>query len=150
MVYETYSAEETERIGIQIAKQAQTGSVYALAGDLGAGKTAFTQGIAKGLGITEAVCSPTFTLVQIYEEGTMPLYHFDVYRITDIEEMYEIGFEDYFYGNGLTVIEWAELVEEVLPPVYQQVKIEKDLEKGFDFRRITIEEINKMQNGESE
>ena len=150
MVYETYSAEETERIGIQIAEQAQPGSVYALAGDLGAGKTAFTQGIAKGLGITEAVCSPTFTLVQIYEEGTMPLYHFDVYRITDIEEMYEIGFEDYFYGNGLTVIEWAELVEEVLPPVYQQVKIEKDLEKGFDFRRITIEEINKMQNGESE
>lgn len=150
MVYETNSAEETECIGIQIAKQAQPGSVYALAGDLGAGKTAFTQGLAKGLGITEAVCSPTFTLVQIYEEGTMPLYHFDVYRITDIEEMHEIGFEDYFYGNGLTVIEWAELVEEVLPPVYQQVKIEKDLEKGFDFRRITIEEINKMQNGESE
>lgn len=145
MVYETYSAEETGRIGIQIAKQAQPGSIYALAGDLGAGKTALTQGIAQGLGITEAVCSPTFTLVQIYEGGTMPLYHFDVYRITDVEEMYEIGFEDYFYGKGLTVIEWAELIEEILPPVYQQVRIEKDLEKGFDFRRITIKEINKCR-----
>lgn len=140
MIYETYSAAETEQIGMQIARQAQPGSVYALAGDLGAGKTAFTQGIARGLGITEAVCSPTFTLVQIYEEGRMPLYHFDVYRITDVDEMYEIGFEDYFYGKGITVIEWAELIKEVLPPVYQQVTIEKDLERGAEFRRITIKE----------
>ncbi len=140
MVYETNSAKETAQVGIQVSRQAQPGSVYALAGDLGAGKTAFTQGMAQGLGITQAVCSPTFTLIQIYEEGRIPLYHFDVYRITDIEEMYEIGYEDYFYGNGVTVIEWAKLVEELLPPAYIQVTIEKDLEKGFDFRRITIEE----------
>lgn len=140
MIYETYSAAETEQIGMQIARQAEPGSVYALAGDLGAGKTVFTQGIARGLGITGAVCSPTFTLVQIYEEGRMPLYHFDVYRIIDVEEMDEIGFEDYFYGNGITVIEWAELIKDILPPVYQKVTIEKDLDKGFDFRRITIEE----------
>lgn len=140
MVYETNSAKETAQVGIQVSRQAQPGSVYALAGDLGAGKTAFTQGMAQGLGITQAVCSPTFNLIQIYEEGRIPLYHFDVYRITDIEEMYEIGYEDYFYGNGVTVIEWAKLVEELLPPAYIQVTIEKDLEKGFDFRRITIEE----------
>ncbi len=140
MVYETNSAKETAQVGIRVSRQAQPGSVYALAGDLGAGKTAFTQGMAQGLGITQAVCSPTFTLIQIYEEGRIPLYHFDVYRITDIEEMYEIGYEDYFYGNGVTVIEWAKLVEELLPPAYIQVTIEKDLEKGFDFRRITIEE----------
>lgn len=140
MIYETYSATETEQIGMQVSRQAKPGSVYALAGDLGAGKTAFTQGMARGLGITEAVCSPTFTLVQIYEEGRIPLYHFDVYRIIDVEEMFEIGFEDYFYGNGITVIEWAELIKDILPPVYQKVTIEKDLDKGFDFRRITIEE----------
>jgi len=109
-------------------------------GDLGVGKTVFTQGIADGLGITEPVSSPTFTIVQVYEEGRMPFYHFDVYRIGDIEEMDEIGYEDYFYGEGLCMIEWANLIEEILPDKRYDVTIEKDLEKGFDYRKITIKE----------
>ena len=107
------------------------------------GKTVFTQGIAEGLGIEEPVNSPTFTIVQVYEEGRMPFYHFDVYRIGDVEEMDEIGYEDYFYGEGLCLIEWANLIEEILPDTYTQVTIAKDLEKGFDYRLITIEEITK-------
>lgn len=110
-------------------------------GDLGVGKTVLTQGIAKGLGITEPISSPTFTIVQVYEEGRLPFYHFDVYRIGVIEEMDEIGYEDYFYGQGLTMIEWANLIEEILPPVRKEITIEKDLEKGFDYRKITIEEV---------
>ena len=114
--------------------------VYTLVGDLGVGKTVFTQGIADGLGITEPVSSPTFTIVQVYEEGRMPFYHFDVYRIGDIEEMDEIGYEDYFYGEGLCMIEWANLIEEILPDKRYDVTIKKDLEKGFDYRKITIKE----------
>ena len=114
--------------------------MYTLVGDLGVGKTVFTQGIAKGLEITEPINSPTFTIVQVYEEGRMPFYHFDVYRIGDVEEMEEIGYEDYFYGEGLTMIEWANLIQEILPEKYTQILIEKDLEKGFDYRKITIEE----------
>ena len=115
------------------------GTVLTLNGDLGVGKTVFTQGFAKGLGIEEAVNSPTFTIVQIYEEGRMPLYHFDVYRIGDIEEMEEIGYEDYFYGEGICLIEWAELITEILPKQCVRITIEKDLEQGFDYRRIKIE-----------
>ena len=124
-----------------MGKEAQPGDVYTLIGDLGVGKTVFTQGIAEGLEIDEAICSPTFTIVQVYEEGRMPFYHFDVYRIGDIEEMDEIGYEDYFYGEGLCMIEWANLIEEILPSNRKEITIEKDLEKGFDYRRITIKEI---------
>ncbi len=141
MVIETFSAKETEELGYRIGKEAKPGDVYTLIGDLGVGKTVFTQGIAKGLDITEPISSPTFTIVQVYEEGRMPFYHFDVYRIGDIEEMDEIGYEDYFYGNGLTMIEWANLIEELLPQHYRNIRIEKDLEKGFDYRKITIEEV---------
>lgn len=137
-IYETYSAEETRVLGRKIGETAQPGDVYTLVGDLGVGKTVFTQGIAEGLGITEPVSSPTFTIVQIYEEGRMPFYHFDVYRIGDPEEMDEIGYEDYFYGDGLCMIEWANLIEELLPDTRYDVTIEKDLERGFDYRRITI------------
>lgn len=137
-IYETYSAEETRALGRKIGEMAQPGDVYTLVGDLGVGKTVFTQGIAEGLGITEPVSSPTFTIVQIYEEGRMPFYHFDVYRIGDPEEMDEIGYEDYFYGDGLCMIEWANLIEELLPDTRYDVTIEKDLERGFDYRRITI------------
>lgn len=137
-IYETYSAEETRALGRKIGETAQPGDVYTLVGDLGVGKTVFTQGIAEGLGITEPVSSPTFTIVQIYEEGRMPFYHFDVYRIGDPEEMDEIGYEDYFYADGLCMIEWANLIEELLPDTRYDVTIEKDLERGFDYRRITI------------
>lgn len=141
MLYETYSAEETAALGERIGREAKPGEVYTLIGDLGVGKTVFTQGIARGLGIGEPICSPTFTIVQVYEEGRLPFYHFDVYRIGDIEEMEEIGYEDCFYGEGVTMIEWANLIEEILPEHYREITIEKDMEKGFDYRRITIEEV---------
>ena len=115
------------------------GDVYCLTGDLGVGKTVFTQGFAAGLGIEEPVSSPTFTIVQEYEEGRMPFYHFDVYRIGDVEEMDEIGFDDYIYGDGVCLIEWANLIREILPEDFTGILIEKDLEKGFDYRRITLE-----------
>ena len=141
MIYETYSAEETAALGEKLGREAKPGDVCTLMGDLGVGKTVLTQGIAKGLGITEAVSSPTFTIVQVYEEGRLPFYHFDVYRIGDIEEMEEIGYDDYFFGNGVCMIEWAELIEELIPENSIHVTIEKDLEKGFDYRKITIEEV---------
>ena len=137
-IIETFSPEETFAVGKEIAAKAEPGQVYTLIGDLGVGKTVFTQGIAEGLGIEEPVNSPTFTIVQVYEEGRLPLYHFDVYRIGDVEEMEEIGYEDYFYGNGICLIEWANLIQEILPKEYQIIRIEKDLEKGFDYRKITI------------
>ncbi len=141
MVIETNSPEETFELGRQLGQKATAGEVYTLIGDLGVGKTVLTQGIAKGLGIDEPISSPTFTIVQVYESGRIPFYHFDVYRIGDVEEMDEIGFDDYVYGEGLTMIEWANLIEEILPDHYSQITIEKDLERGFDYRRITIEEI---------
>lgn len=140
-VIESFSAEDTLNLGIQMGKVAKQGEVYTLIGDLGVGKTVFTQGIAIGLEIEESICSPTFTIVQVYEEGRMPFYHFDVYRIGDIEEMDEIGYEDYFYGEGLCMIEWANLIEEILPSKRKEITIEKDLEKGFDYRKITIKEV---------
>ena len=140
-VMESYSEEETRNLGIRLGKEATPGEVYTLLGDLGVGKTVFTQGIALGLGIEEPICSPTFTIVHVYEEGRMPFYHFDVYRIGDIEEMDEIGYEDYFYGDGLCMIEWANLIEEILPEKRKEIVIEKDLEKGFDYRKITITEV---------
>lgn len=142
-IYETFSAEETHALGKKLGEQAVAGDVYTLMGDLGVGKTVFTQGIADGLGIKEAVSSPTFTIVQVYDEGRLPFYHFDVYRIGDVWEMDEIGYEDYFYGNGLCMIEWANLIEEILPEERHEVIIEKDLEKGIDYRRITIREISR-------
>lgn len=140
-IIESFSPEDTLELGRKMGREAQPGEVYTLIGDLGVGKTVFTQGIADGLEIDDSICSPTFTIVQVYEEGRMPFYHFDVYRIGDIEEMDEIGYEDYFYGEGLCMIEWANLIEEILPPKYKEITIEKDLEKGFDYRRITIKEI---------
>ena len=138
---ETFTPQETFALGRRIGEAAVPGQVYTLIGDLGVGKTVFTQGVAAGLGITEPVNSPTFTIVQVYEEGRMPFYHFDVYRIGDVEEMDEIGYEDYFYGEGLCLIEWANLIEEILPEHFCRITIEKDLEKGFDYRKIIIEEI---------
>lgn len=141
-VYETCGEKETRALGEAMGMAAKPGGVYTLIGDLGVGKTVFTQGFAKGLGIREHVSSPTFTIVQVYEEGRFPFYHFDVYRIGDSEEMEEIGYEDYIDGNGVCLIEWANLIEEILPDRYIRITIEKDLEKGFDYRKITIEEIS--------
>ncbi len=141
MVYETNSEKETRELGFRLAREAKPGNVYTLTGDLGVGKTVFTKGFAEGLGITEPVSSPTFTIVQQYDSGRLPFYHFDVYRIGDVEEMDEVGYEDCFYGEGVTMIEWAQLVQEILPSHRIKILIEKDLEQGFDYRRITIEEV---------
>ena len=138
-VIDSFCAKDTYELGEKIGQMAKPGMVISLTGDLGVGKTVFTQGLAKGLGIEEPVNSPTFTIVQVYEEGRLPLYHFDVYRIGDIEEMDEIGYEDYFYGEGICLIEWADLIREILPEQMCRVTIEKDLEKGFDYRKITLE-----------
>jgi len=136
---ESYRAEDTFAIGKELASKAVSGEIYCLNGDLGVGKTVFTQGFAEGLGITESVNSPTFTIVQEYEGGRLPFYHFDVYRITAIEEMEEIGYEDYFFGEGVCLIEWAKQIEEILPKNQRKITIEKNLEKGFDYRLIRIE-----------
>ena len=138
MIIESFSSEDTYNLGKKLAARACPGQIYCLDGDLGVGKTVFTQGLAEGLGISDAVNSPTFTIVQIYEEGRIPLYHLDVYRIGDISEMDEIGYEDYFYGDGVCLIEWANLIEELLPERYVEIRIEKNLEKGFDYREITV------------
>ena len=140
MIIETHDPEETFEVGRKIGMNAKPGQIYTLTGDLGVGKTVFTQGVAAGLGITEPVNSPTFTIIQEYEDGRLPYYHFDVYRIGDLEEMEEIGYDDYFFGQGICLIEWAELIEEILPEKRIEVTIEKDLEKGFEYRKITIEE----------
>ena len=148
-VIDSFCAKDTYELGEQIGQMAKPGMVISLTGDLGVGKTVFTQGLAKGLGIEEPVNSPTFTIVQVYEEGRLPLYHFDVYRIGDIEEMDEIGYEDYFYGEGVCLIEWADLIREILPEQMCRVTIEKNLEKGFDYRKITLEGFKGIEEQEA-
>lgn len=137
-IFETNSEKETFELGYSIGQKAQAGEVYALLGDLGVGKTIFTKGVAAGLAVKEPVNSPTFTIVQVYDSGRLPFYHFDVYRIGDLEEMDEIGYEDYFFGEGLCLVEWANLIEELMPKETRWITIEKDLSKGFDYRRLTI------------
>ncbi|MBQ3029431.1 MAG: tRNA (adenosine(37)-N6)-threonylcarbamoyltransferase complex ATPase subunit type 1 TsaE [Lachnospiraceae bacterium] len=139
MKFESFSAEETYALGKKLGEEAKPGAVYCLSGDLGVGKTVFTKGFAVGLGVTDTVNSPTFTIVQVYN-GRMPFYHFDVYRIEEPEEMEEIGYEDYFYGDGACMIEWAELIGELIPESAVKVHISKDLQKGTDYRLITVGE----------
>ncbi|MDE6698607.1 MAG: tRNA (adenosine(37)-N6)-threonylcarbamoyltransferase complex ATPase subunit type 1 TsaE [Lachnospiraceae bacterium] len=144
-IIETFSESETFEIGKKMGEEAVKGMIICLNGDLGVGKTVFTKGFACGLGIDEPVNSPTFTIVQEYVEGRLPLYHFDVYRIGDISEMDEIGYEDYFFGDGVCFIEWAGIIKQILPENIINITIEKNLEKGFDYRKITVEE-NQYEN----
>ena len=116
--------EETRAFGLELGASLRKGDIVALIGDLGTGKTALTKYIDEGLGIRETITSPTFTIVQEYRQGRLPLYHFDVYRIGDPEEMYELGYEEYFYGDGVCVIEWADLIEELLPEYTKVIRIE--------------------------
>ncbi len=146
MIIETYSQDETEKIGYDTAIKALPGQIYCLSGDLGVGKTVFTRGFARGLGIDEHITSPTFTIINEYE-GRLPLYHFDVYRVADPEEMDYIGCDEYFFGNGVCLIEWAELIEDIIPENAVWIKIEKDLEKGTDYRKITIGEDKNENTG---
>ncbi len=141
MVKESVSIEDTYNTGVSLGKNAQAGQVFCIYGDLGVGKTIISQGFAKGLGVDDVVNSPTFTIVKEYDSGRLPMYHFDVYRIGDIDEMEEIGFPDMIYGNGVCLIEWADLIEEILPEHYTKIVIEKNLKKGTDYRKIVIEEI---------
>ena len=141
MIYETNSPEETFELAKKISEKIMPGNIICLDGDLVVGKTVFTQGFAEGLGIEESVNSPTFTIIQVYDEGRIPLYHFDVYRIGDPEEMYEIGYEDYFFGEGVCLIEWSKLIEELIPEDAIKVIIEKNLQKGLDYRKITVEGV---------
>lgn len=138
MITETRSSKETYELGYNMGENARAGDVYCLDGDLGVGKTVFTQGFAKGLGINEPINSPTFTIVQEYHDGRLPLYHFDVYRIGDITEMDEIGYEEYFYSEGVCLIEWGDLISEIMPENATYIKISKDLSKGFDYRKIEV------------
>ena len=139
MVIETWSPQETFALGQRMGREARPGQVICLNGDLGVGKTVFTQGFADGLGIGEPVNSPTFTILQQYDDGRLPLYHFDVYRIGDVEEMDEIGYEECFYGDGVCLVEWSSLIREILPEKVIRVTFEKDMERGFNYRRITVE-----------
>ena len=136
--FDSESAEATYAFGKALGEKARAGEIYTLEGDLGTGKTVFTKGFAEGLGITEPVVSPTFTIVQVYEGGRLPLYHFDVYRIGDVEEMDEIGYEEYFFGEGVCLVEWAGLIEELLPENIVKISIEKNLDRGFSYRRIGL------------
>ena len=140
MTYESESEQETFSLGLKMGQCAKAGDIYSLNGDLGTGKTVFTAGFAKGLAINTPVCSPTFTILQVYEEGRLPLYHFDVYRIADPGEMFEIGFDDYIFGQGVCLIEWGNIIDELLPENTVRVNIEKDLTRGFDYRLITVAE----------
>ena len=146
MIIETNSARETFLLGRECARAARPGEVYCLQGDLGTGKTVFTQGFAAGLGITEPVSSPTFTVIKEYHEGRLPFYHFDVYRIEDPVEMDEIGYEDCFWGEGVSLVEWADIVSDIFPEDTIKVTIEKDLSKGVDYRMITIEDHKDEDN----
>ncbi len=140
-VIETYSEEETYKLGFNIGQKAEPGLIITLIGDLGVGKTVFAKGLAEGLGIEEDVCSPTFTILHEYHEGRLSLFHFDVYRIDDPDEMYEIGYEDYFFGDGVCLVEWADNISDLIPETAGRINIEKDTSKGFDYRKITLENI---------
>lgn len=139
MVFESQNEKDTYNLGLEVGENAEPGDVYCLDGDLGVGKTVFAAGFAKGLGVETPICSPTFTILQTYEEGRIPLYHFDVYRIEDVDEMEEIGFDEYAFGDGACIIEWGQQIAEILPENTRFITIEKDPEKGFDYRKITIQ-----------
>ncbi len=141
MIFETTSFEETYNIGKKLGMEAKPGDIYTLHGNLGVGKTVFTQGFGKGLGVQEPINSPTFTILQVYDSGRLAFYHFDVYRIGDLDEMDEIGYEDCFFSNGVSLVEWAELIQPLIPETAIHITIEKNLEKGFDYRKITIENM---------
>ena len=140
MVIETNSSKETYDCGYRMGQEAKQGQIICLEGELGVGKTVFTQGFEDGLGVDEPICSPTFTIIQEYTQGRLPLYHFDVYRLGSCEEMDEIGYEEYFYSDGVCLVEWGNLFPELFPENTTYVRIEKNLDKGFDYRTITIQE----------
>ncbi|MCF0148688.1 MAG: tRNA (adenosine(37)-N6)-threonylcarbamoyltransferase complex ATPase subunit type 1 TsaE [Clostridium sp.] len=146
MNFNVNNIEETTNLGFAIGKLLNPGDIVCLTGDLGTGKTHITKGIAKGLDINEYITSPTFTIVNEYDSGRIKLYHFDVYRVSDPDEIYAIGFDDYIFSNGVSIIEWANYIEEILPNEYLHILIEKDLSKGENYRNITITPYGERYN----
>ncbi|MGL6185418.1 MAG: tRNA (adenosine(37)-N6)-threonylcarbamoyltransferase complex ATPase subunit type 1 TsaE [Clostridium chrysemydis] len=146
MEFEVRNIEETTALGETLGKILKPSDIVCLTGELGTGKTHITKGIAKGLGIDEPITSPTFTIVNEYDTGRLKLYHFDVYRVSDPDEIYAIGFDDYIFSNGVSIIEWANYIEEILPSEYLHIYIQKDLEKGEDYRKITITPYGEKYN----
>jgi len=143
MLCESFSAADTENLGIILGQEAKKGDIFCLSGDLGAGKTVFAQGLALGLNYNGQVTSPTFTLMNEYIGGRLPMYHFDLYRLENGEEdMETIGYEDYFYGKGVTLVEWAELAGDAIPENAIWIKIHHNLQKGTDYREILITETS--------
>lgn len=139
MTLESFCEEDTRALAQMTAKEARKGDIICLDGDLGAGKTVFAKGFAEALGITEPVTSPTFTIVKEYTGGRLPLYHFDVYRIEEPEEMTAIGYEEYFYGDGVCLVEWSTQIEELIPESAIRITIRRDLSKGEDYRTIEFD-----------
>ena len=132
------SIEETTNIGLKLGKLLNSGDIVCLTGDLGTGKTHITKGIARGLDINDTITSPTFTIVNEYDSGRLKMNHFDVYRVSDPDEIYAIGFDDYIFSDAVSVIEWANYIEEILPEEYLHIHISKDLSQGESFRKITL------------
>ena len=143
MIFSVNSVEQTTAIGLELGKLLKSGDIVCLTGDLGTGKTHITKGIAKGLGIDDHITSPTFTIVNEYDSGRLKFYHFDVYRVSDPDEIYAIGFDDYIFSDGVSVIEWANYIEDILPNEYLHIHIEKNLNKGENFRSITLKPYGK-------
>jgi tRNA threonylcarbamoyladenosine biosynthesis protein TsaE len=139
-VFDTKSADETFSFAQKIGETCKSGTVIGLTGDLGTGKTVFAKGFAAGLGIKRGVNSPTYTIVHQYDDGRLPFYHFDVYRIGDVTEMEETGFDDCVLGEGVTLVEWADIIREIMPAGTIWINIAKDPAKGFDYRRIMVED----------
>ncbi len=137
-IIESYSEASTRELGLTLGKEAGPGSIFALIGDLGTGKTILAKGMAEGLEIQSDIVSPTFTIVQEYHEGRLPFYHFDIYRIEDEDELFEIGFDEYINGNGVCLVEWADQVPEAMPEETVWIRISKDLSKGVEYRKIEI------------
>lgn len=146
MEFEVNSIEETTKLGKELGKILNPSDIICLTGDLGTGKTHITKGISEGLGITDNITSPTFTIVNEYNSGRLKLYHFDVYRVSDPDEIYAIGFDDYIFGDGVSIIEWANYIEEILPKEYLHIYITKDLSKGENYRKITITPYGEKYN----
>lgn len=141
MKYISNSPDETENIAFQLAELLKENDIITLDGDLGAGKTAFVRGLAKGLGIEDPVSSPTFTIVNEYRKGNIPLFHFDVYRIESSDEMYDIGWEDYISQGAIVIVEWATLIEDIFDENIIKIYISKNLDLGEDYREINVEGI---------
>jgi tRNA threonylcarbamoyladenosine biosynthesis protein TsaE len=146
MEFEVYSIDDTTELGIKLGNLVNPGDIICLTGDLGTGKTHITKGIAQGLDIKDNITSPTFTIVNEYECGRLKLNHFDVYRVSDPDEIYAIGFDDYIFSDAVSIIEWANYIEEIIPEDFLHISIKKDLTKGEDYRKITLTPYGERYN----